>query len=75
VTGISGKLQDLDCDLFSPGDLAVAADGRHVLVYLREGKWIQANPVELKVTIGHAKRDQIAWSDSFMTMHRWMVLE
>jgi hypothetical protein len=73
--GISGKLMDLDCDFLSPGDLAVTADGRHVLVFLREGKWIQADPMASKVTIGHAKRDQIAWSDSFVTMHRWMVLE
>ena len=73
--GISGKLCDLDCDRLMPGDLAVTADGRHVLVYLREGKWIQADPMASKVIIGHGRRDQIAWFNSLVTMHRWMVLE
>jgi hypothetical protein len=73
--GISGKLRDLDGDDLAPGDLAVTADGRHVLVYLREGKWIQADPTASKVIIGHARKDQIAWFNSLVTMHRWMVLE
>lgn len=73
--GISGKLRDLDCDHLEPGDLAVTTDGRHVLVYLREGKWIQADPMASKVIIVHAQRDQIAWFSSRVTVHRWRVLE
>lgn len=73
--GIRGKLRDLDCGNLLPGDLAVTTDGRHVLVYLREGNWIQADPVAGKVITGHAERDQISWFNSLVTMHRWMVLE
>ncbi|MEY3894986.1 MAG: hypothetical protein RLZZ214_505 [Verrucomicrobiota bacterium] len=73
--GVSGKLRDLDCGNLFPGDLAVTADGRHVLVYLRDGKWIQADPMAAKVIIGHAERDQISWFNSLVTMHRWVVLE
>ncbi len=73
--GISGKLRDLDCDHLMPGDLAVTADGRHVMVYLHDRKWIQADPMASKVIIGHAQRDQNPWFTSRVTMHRWMILE
>lgn len=72
---MSGKLRDLDFSNLSLGDLAVTADGRHVMVYLRDGKWIQADPLAAKVIVGHAVRDEISWFNSRVTMHRWMVLE
>lgn len=73
--GVSGKLRDLRHDGFSPGDLAVTGDGRHVMVYLRDGKWIQADPMASKVTIREPAVDRNPWFDSWVTMHRWMVLE
>lgn len=73
--GMSGKLRDLDREHLLPGDLAVTADGRHVLVYLREGNWIQAEPMASKVIIGNSERDQNAWFTSVVTMHRWMAFE
>lgn len=73
--GIRGKLRDLDFENLLPGDLAVTKDGRHVLVYLRDGNWIQADPSAGKVIVGNAERDQISWFNSLVTMHRWMVLE
>ena len=74
-TGIGGKLRDLESDAIMPGDLAVTNDGRHVLVYLRDGSWIQADPMASKVIIAHAKQDQIAWFNSLVTLHRWAILE
>ena len=53
----------------------MTADGRHVMVYLRDGKWIQADPLAAKVIVGHAVPDEISWFNSRVTMHRWMVLE
>lgn len=73
--GVSGKLRDLDFNKLSPGDLAVTADGRHVMVYLRGGNWIQSDPLAAKVIVGHGLRDEISWFNSLVTMHRWMVLE
>jgi NlpC/P60 family len=73
--GIGGKLRDLETDGMLAGDLAVTADGRHVLVYLRDGSWIQADPMASKVIIGHVERDQIAWFNSLVTVHRWTILE
>lgn len=73
--GVSGKLRDLDCRRFSPGDLAVTGDGRHVMVYFRHGKWIQADPMASKVVVSKPEVDQNPWFNSFVTMHRWMTLE
>ena len=73
--GLSGKLRELDFEKLSPGDLAVTADGRHVMVYLHDGKWIQADPMASKVIVGHAVRDRISWFDSQVTLQRWMLLE
>jgi NlpC/P60 family len=73
--GIAGKLRALDSSLLLAGDLAVTGDGRHVMVFLGEGKWIQADPGPSKVTIGNPAKDMNPWFDSWVTLHRWMVLE
>jgi hypothetical protein len=73
--GMGGKLRDLDFGSLLPGDLAVTADGRHVMVYLGEGAWIQADPGPLKVTIGKPGVDLNPWFESVVTIHRWAVLE
>ena len=73
--GISGKLRDLDFNRLSPGDLAVTADGRHVMIYLRDGKWIQSDPGPFKVTISKPAMDENPWFDSQVTLHRWTLLD
>jgi hypothetical protein len=73
--GVSGKLRDLDSRKFSPGDLAVTADGRHVMVFLRDGKWIQADPGPFRVTIGNPVVDPNPWFDSLVRMQRWTLLK
>lgn len=73
--GVRGKLRDLDFSKLSPGDLAVTADGRHVMVFLRGGNWIQADPGPFKVTIGDPEVDPNPWFDSLVKMHRWTILD
>lgn len=73
--GVAGKLRDLDAGNLSAGDLAVTEDGRHVMVFLGDGKWIQADPGPWKVAIGRPAVDRNPWFDSRVTIHRWMVLE
>ena len=73
--GIRGKLSDLDSKNLSRGDLAVTADGRHVMVYFGNGEWIQADPMSFKVTIGKADPDKNPWFASLVTMHRWTLLK
>lgn len=73
--GLSGKLRKLDFQKFAPGDLAVTADGRHVMVYLGDGDWIQADPGPSKVTIAKPATDPNPWFDAPVTMQRWTVFK
>jgi cell wall-associated NlpC family hydrolase len=73
--GVAGKLRDLNGEEISPGDLAVTVDGRHVIVYFGDGRWIQSDPAAGKVTIGHPQQDKNPWFDADVTMHRWVILE
>ena len=74
-TGVRGKLRKLDFTTLMPGDLAITTDGRHVIVYLGNNKWIQADPTPLKVTIRIPNTDPNPWFESAVTMQRWTVLE
>jgi hypothetical protein len=62
--GVRGKLRDLDLTRLTPGDLGITADGRHVMVYLGNNDWIQADPGPFKVTIGDPAIDPNPWFDS-----------
>ncbi len=42
-------LKDVPAASLLPGDLAVTADGSHVLAYVGEGRWIEADPYTMRV--------------------------
>jgi cell wall-associated NlpC family hydrolase len=73
--GVRGKLRELDFTTLRPGDLGITADGRHVMVYLGNNHWIQADPGPFKVTIGDPATDPNPWFDSLVVVQRWTVLE
>lgn len=55
-----------------PGDLAVTQDGLHVLVYLGDRKWIQADPVPMRV---HADVvEPKGWFTHPVVLLRWVAL-
>jgi len=72
--GISGVLREIDVTLLQPGDLAVTANGRHVMIYYGDGKWIQADPVASKVVIAKPAEYQSAWFSAEVSVHRWTLL-
>ena len=74
-TGVSGKLRDLDFSKLVHGDLAITADGRHVMIYLGNGEWIQADPGPFKVSIGKPATDPNPWFDTMVNIQRWTILE
>jgi hypothetical protein len=45
------SLNELDHSLVKTGDLAIAGGGSHILAYLGEKRWIQADPTEVKVIV------------------------
>ena len=74
-TGVEGWLQELDFESIEAGDLAVTDDGRHVLIYLGEGEWTQADPGPGRVLTARPHRDDNPWFASRVSIHRWMILD
>lgn len=72
---IEGTVQSIDNSALQAGDLAVTKSGIHTMVYLGEGKWIQADPGIGAVATLHGRKDQNTWFDAPITMHRWSILD
>ncbi len=71
---VEGTLQDIDPKTINPGDLAITENGVHLLVFLGDGKWIQADPGPNKVLIQDPKVDSSGWFKMKSTIHRWREL-
>lgn len=69
-----GTIRTMNTDGMLPGDLAVTGDGRHVMVYLDNDRWIQADPGAGKVIIEHGRSSTNGWFDATVTIHRWSEL-
>ena len=68
---VNGNLKVMDYSQILPGDLAVTKNGVHVLVYVGNDKWIQADPGEGKVLTLNARTEDNIWFDSDVSIHRW----
>ena len=58
----------------APGDLAVSANGVHVLACLGNGEWIQAEPGLGKVFMQRAPKTDGVWFNAPVRIMRWCVL-
>ncbi len=72
---IEGRIESLSTEGIQPGDLAVTTSGVHVLVYLGDGEWIQADPSAKKVNIQHGGSEQNAWFTLPVEIHHWSQLQ
>ena len=63
----------LDPALLRQGDLAVTQDGLHVLAYLGDSTWIQADPVPMRVHVDRVTAK--GWFTAPITLMRWRLLE
>ena len=74
LLGKRKSLNGADYAPLAPGDLAVTEDGKHVLAYEGNKKWIEADP-----NAGKVVRVTIPSQEHFFNMHmtlvRWRVLE
>ncbi len=71
------SLNDLNYGALKSGDLAVMQSGVHVLAYLKEGTWIQADPNAVsgdKVILTHAPSKN-GWFSQPVVICRWRQLE
>jgi hypothetical protein len=69
------SINALDHSQIFPGDLAVTTGGAHVMAYLGDKRWIEADPGVGRVIIEQAPSDGNLWFRMPMDIVRWDVLE
>jgi hypothetical protein len=67
------SVRALDSHRLKPGDLAVVANGVHVMAYLGDNRWIEADPGGRRVIVLNVK-DNNPWLDSRALVVRWATL-
>lgn len=72
---VTGTIREMNHDTLVPGDLAVTTNGVHILAYVGNGMWIQADPSIGKVATLHGREDDNTWFKVPVTTHRWSLLE
>lgn len=70
----SDDLKNLAHAKLQPGDIAVTSDGVHILAYLGEQSWIEADPGMLKVLKIHAPTTDNGWFLRPVKIMRWSLL-
>ena len=68
-------MREIEPNQLLPGDLAVTRDGVHVLAYLGESRWIQADPQAGRVLVLSGKDLQNPWLRVPVRIMRWRVLD
>jgi cell wall-associated NlpC family hydrolase len=72
--GIRGTIHEMDATGLLPGDLAVTACGRHILAFVGDGRWIQADPGIGAVATLDGRTADNPWFRVEVTTHRWKSL-
>ncbi len=72
--GLSRPLWEADESKLIPGDLAVRSDGGHVVVFLGNHQWIEADPTWGKVHIWTSTPSDGVWFEN-MSFHRWAIFD
>jgi len=61
-----------DAQSLRPGDLAVTTSGSHVLAYLGDNRWIEADPDIMRVHIVDLSTSPIAGQEVLLVAWRWL---
>ena len=70
----AGTVAEVSGDSLAPGDLAITADGVHVMVFLGGDRWISADPGRGKVLIERAAVSKNPWFGAKARFYRWTLL-
>lgn len=68
------SINDLNLNTIQPGDLAVTVDGEHILAYLGNSIWIEADPGYLKVIQVTVPEPDNLWFKVPIYVLRWQQL-
>lgn len=69
------NLNQVDQNQILPGDIAVTVSGVHVMAYLGEGKWIEADPNIGKTVIVQVPESKNPWFQETFKILRWRELD
>lgn len=73
--GNARKIAGYDTSKLKPGDMAIAS-GVHVMIYIGDGKWIEANPDDKKVVVNKAPANsKRGWFNVPVSFVRWKMLQ
>lgn len=72
---VAGTIQEMNYDTLVPGDLAVTTNGVHILAYVGNEQWIQADPSIGKVATLNGRKDDNTWFRVPVRTYRWQVLD
>ncbi|HEU4387843.1 MAG TPA: NlpC/P60 family protein [Blastocatellia bacterium] len=75
VVGSGECINSLDSSFLLPGDLAVTADGVHVLAYIGDGVWTEANPEQKRVISESYPQLENYWFTIPVKIVRWSEFE
>lgn len=70
----AGTVAEVSGDSLAPGDLAITADGAHIMVFLGGDRWISADPGRGKVLIERAAASKNPWFEAKARFYRWTLL-
>ena len=70
----AGTVAEVSRNDLTPGDLAITADGVHVMVFLGGELWISADPGRGKVVIERAATSKNPWFGAKVRFYRWTLL-
>ncbi len=71
---VTGTIQEMSYDTLMPGDVAVTTNGVHILAYVGNEQWIQADPRIGKVATLSGRNDDNPWFRVPVRTYRWQVL-
>lgn len=71
---LAETINDIPLLYLIPGDLAITSDGAHVLAYLGETKWIEADPNVMEVITVTTPSDKM-WFKTPVQIVRWSQLQ
>jgi hypothetical protein len=68
------SLNELDHTKVLPGDLAVTSNGVHIMAYLGDREWIEADPDVRRVIVARVPVAENYWFETRMRVMRWSIL-
>jgi hypothetical protein len=71
----AASIDRLDLSTLQPGDLAVTEDGIHVLAFLGDRRWIEADPEAGGVAVVRVPASANAWFETPVRLMRWRILD